>query len=96
VVVGGTPLLAAVAGRQRVIAELLLAKGADVRVRLPRGATLLNLAAVQGDVETMKLLLARGLDVAARDERGTTPLALALTAEQEEAAALLRARGAKE
>jgi ankyrin repeat protein len=95
-IVGGTPLLAAVVGKQKEIAEILIGKGADVRARLPAGGTLLHVAAARGDVAMIRFLLAQGLAVGDRDGRGRTPLDLAVQAEEEEAACVLQARAPKE
>src|SRR5207245_1726632 len=56
-VVGGTPLTAAVIGQQPAVAELFLAKGANVNAKHPSGASLLHLATALGDVDMMKLLV---------------------------------------
>ena len=59
-IVGGRPLQAAVAGKQKAVAALLLDKGASPKVLLPDGSTLLHLAAELGDAEMVELLLKRG------------------------------------
>jgi cytohesin len=87
---GGTPLQAAVAARQKAVAEVLLDKGAMVNARFPTGAVPLHLAAMLGDVEMVRLLLARGADRNAKDHAGRTPLQVATGAGNREAAALLR------
>ena len=58
-----TPLHAAVAGKRKDVAELLLAKGAKIDTKLPNGSTLLHLAAYLGDVDMTKLLLANKVEV---------------------------------
>lgn len=50
--------------------QALLAAGADARVRLPDGQTLLH----EAGPSTVPLLIAAGLDPAARDTQGNVPL----------------------
>ena len=56
------------------IAELLLAKGADVNAKTERGYVPLHAAADQGQAQLVNLLLANGADVHSRDRKGLTPL----------------------
>jgi hypothetical protein len=69
-----TPLLAAVAHKQRLAAERLLDGGADVNRVDPRYGTPVHAATGAGDVELLQLLLDRGGDVNARSAQGQTPL----------------------
>ena len=94
-VMTGTPLHAAVAGKNKDAAELLLAKGAKVDAPLPGGETALHLAAYLGDVETAKLLLANKADLNAKNLAGVTALQLAEREGRKEMAAFLRKEGAK-
>ncbi len=94
VFVGGRPLQAAVAGRQKVIAEMLLKKGASPKVLFPDGSTLLHVAVMLGDKEMAELLLKHGA-VDARNQKGQTALALAIEREEDELAELLRKHAAK-
>ncbi|NOS69789.1 MAG: hypothetical protein HOP33_07655 [Verrucomicrobia bacterium] len=67
-----TPLMYA-ARTNAVLAELLIKKGADVKVKGFMGGQALHSAAVKHNVEAMKVLLDNGADVNARDEGGATP-----------------------
>jgi len=69
-----TPLLAAVANKQRLAAERLLDGGADPNRVDPRYGTPVHAATGAGDVELLQLLLDRGGDVNARSAQGQTPL----------------------
>lgn len=62
-----TPLLAAVANKQRPAAERLLERGADPNRAHPRYGTAIHAATGAGDVEMLKLLIDRGGDVQARN-----------------------------
>ena len=72
---GETPLhFAALFGRKEV-AELLIAKGADVNAKdAVVGFTPLHRAAYHGRKEVAELLIAKGADVNAKDKYGGTPL----------------------
>ncbi len=94
-VMTGTPLHAAVAGKCKDVAELLLAKGAKVDAQFPSGATALHLAAYHGDIEMVKMLLANKADLNAKDNAGVTALRLAEREGRKEMAAFLRKQGAK-
>ena len=78
-----TPLHAALFGRRTETAKLLLAQGADVRVRrggkgLPReGWTALHYVAGYGFAELVEPLIDRGADIHGPDARGWTPLDVA-------------------
>jgi ankyrin repeat protein len=69
-----TPLLAAVANKQRRAAERLLDGGADPNRVHPRYGTAVHAAAGAGDVELLQLLLDRGGNVNASSAQGQTPL----------------------
>jgi ankyrin repeat protein len=69
-----TPLVAALAGRHFQTAEFLHHSGAHLDVRGTYGYTLLNSAALYGDVEMVQVLLDYQVDVNARDDHGWTPL----------------------
>ena len=56
------------------IAELLIAKGADVNARGFFGSTTLHGAALDGHKEIAELLITKGADVNAKDDGGDTPL----------------------
>lgn len=60
------------------VAELLIARGADVKSRDKRGrSTPLHATTTYGNVNVARILLAHGVEVNARDSRGQTPLAQA-------------------
>ena len=70
-----TPLHSAARFGREDLAELLVARGADVRTPdEPGGSTALHLAAQYGQVGVAKVLVARGADVNARTKFGKTPL----------------------
>jgi hypothetical protein len=69
-----TPLLAAVAHKQRLAAERLLDGGADPNRIDPRYGTPVHAATAAGEVELLQLLLDRGGDVNAGSAQGQTPL----------------------
>jgi len=60
------------------IAELLLAKGANLKATMKDGSTPLHLAAHQGDTEMIGFLVAKGADPKAVDMNGHTPLQIAV------------------
>jgi uncharacterized protein len=72
------------------IAELLLARGADVNAGAG-GTTALHGAALFGQPEMARWLLAHGAEAGARDYEGKTPLRVAEERDQAEVAAILRA-----
>jgi ankyrin repeat protein len=79
---GWTSLFEAVMppSKEPAITELLLAKGADVRVRDKNGQTPLHAAAIFGEEAHLCVLLNRGgAEIDARDTVGRTPLHLAQT-----------------
>jgi ankyrin repeat protein/uncharacterized protein YtpQ (UPF0354 family) len=84
---------AAIKGHKEV-AELLLAKGAEINSKGTKGETPLHLAASLGHVHVVKLLLGKGADVNAKAKDRVTPLHLAALEGTREVAALLLAKGA--
>jgi len=76
------------------IAELLIAKGADVNAKTKYGTTPLHTASDSGYKEIAELLIAKGADVNAKDEGGGTPLYSAAQDGHTEVAELLIAEGA--
>src|ERR1035438_8948319 len=79
---------------QTDIADLLIAKGANVDARDKSGATPLHQAALKGNLAFATLLLQHGADVNARDRDGATPLHNAALSGGSEMAALLLDKGA--
>src|SRR2546425_343290 len=91
---GNTPLhLAAVKGHKD-IAELLLAKHADVNAKENHGNTPLHWAAVKGYKEMAELLLANKAKVNTKDNNGRTPLHWAAVKGYKDMAELLLANKA--
>jgi cytohesin len=92
-----SPLHAALAEGHGDVAELLVAKGADVHARTVQGRTPLHFAVFYlKDRRVIELLLARGADVNARDKEGRTPLAFARAQRRPDLADLLRRHGGLE
>ena len=71
---GRTPLLHAAGRGRNQVAELLIAKGADVNAKGYRERTALHGAANGSWRGIAKLLIAKGADVNAKDRLGKTPL----------------------
>ena len=86
-----TPLLYA---DTKEIAELLIAKGADVDGMGVQGMTPLNMAASAGHAGIAELLISKGANVNAKDEDGWTPLLFAAFQGHKEFAELLISKGA--
>src|ERR1051325_2457583 len=92
---GVTPLHAALYGRKRDMAHLLIERRADVTMkrggqRFPRsGWTALHYAAAYGFVELIPLLIARGADIDAKDDEDRTPFMVASAEGQNAAAEIL-------
>jgi len=76
------------------IAELLIANGAEVDVKVD-GWTPLHLAAHWGQKEIAELFLANGSEVNVKNEDGKTPLDYAVRKNYTETADLLRKHGGK-
>ena len=70
----GTPLKLACANGHIKIAELLIAKGADMNAGGNEGGTALHGAAIGGHKEIVELLIEKGADVNAEGNEGGTPL----------------------
>ena len=69
-----TPLHIAAHEDHTEIAELLIAKGAEVNAKDKYGYTPMHIAAADGCKELAELLIAKGADVNARSEQRSTPL----------------------
>ena len=91
--IGALLIEAAIKG-QTQIADLLIAKGANVNARDKSGATPLHQAALKGNLGFAALLLQHGADVNARDGDGATPLHNAALSGHREVAELLLDKGA--
>jgi ankyrin repeat protein/beta-lactamase regulating signal transducer with metallopeptidase domain len=87
-------LFAAAACGQEGVAELLVAKGADVNTRNKYWVTPLHLACKKGYVDIARLLLANKARVDARTPKGWTPLHFAAENGHKDVAALLIDKGA--
>ena len=80
---------------QEKMAELLVARGADVRIEQAEGFTALHEAAQIGSETVVKLLLDAGANPSARAKDGRTPLGIARKERHEAVARLLESRGAR-
>jgi ankyrin repeat protein len=78
------------------MAELLLAKGADVNSPDTAGQTPLHVAVAGGHKALVELFLAKGANVNARGIKGATPLRVAIDTKQTEIIPLLRKKGARD
>lgn len=92
---GNTPLHWATVAGNNAIAELLIAKGAEVDAKNDNGNTPLSLATVTDDEPIAQLLIAKGADVNTKNNKRTTPLILAAFTGHKDVAQLLIAKGAK-
>ncbi|MGB2863329.1 MAG: ankyrin repeat domain-containing protein, partial [Sedimentisphaerales bacterium] len=92
---GTTPLDRAVVAGLKDIAELLIAKGADVNAKDNWDWTPLH-SAVYGNKDIVELLISEGANVNARDGASRTPLWYAKDKGNTEIVELLRKHGAKE
>jgi ankyrin repeat protein len=96
------PLHAALFGRRIEMAKLLVARGADVRIRRggtpwPRaGWTALHYAASLGSADLVALLIDSGAELNIRDAEGKTPLSIAAGARHPHVDEILRQHGATE
>ena len=91
---GSTPLHLAAANSHRDVAELLLARKADVNARANDGTTPLHQAAFDGSREIAAMLLAKNADVNAKDVHNCTPLHAAAAMGYKDVAELLLANKA--
>ncbi len=89
-----TALHAALAGRHRDVAELLLGHRADPNARQQGGFTALHSAAQHGDVAMIELLLGHGAEPGLAADDGRTALSLAMAGGHTAATELLRRAGA--
>lgn len=93
---GTTPLLQAINGGNTVLAEELIAKGADVNAKQETsGLTPLHGAARQGQKGIVELLIGKGAKVNARDSSQDTPLYHAERAGHHDIAQMLLLHGAE-
>ena len=81
--------------KQRQVAELLIAHGADVKARNATGGTALHDAALAGNREVVELLLDKGAEIDAREhDSGATALMVAAGFGRTEVVKALVGRGA--
>jgi uncharacterized protein len=73
-----TPLMVAAQHGHKAMAELLLARGADVNVQSREGFTALDEAALRGYTAVVEVLLAHHADVNATNNQGRTALSFAI------------------
>ena len=90
---GRTPLHNAARKGHKEIAELLIAKGANLDAKDKDGTTPLHITTLFGHKEIAELLIAKGADLDAQSKRGQTPLDMAIT--NPAIADLLRKHGGK-
>ncbi len=92
-----TPLLL-VCGQQlpgyKMVAEMLIKRGAYINDRDSQGFTPLLLSLTSGQFEVAELLIERGADVMARGKNGKSTLALAEASGNAKIIALLQDKGA--
>jgi len=81
--------------KHKEVAELLIAKGADVNAKNKFGWTPLYWTAYGGHKEIVELFIAKGAAVNAKDDDGRTPLDMAIDFNHTETADLLRKHGGK-
>jgi ankyrin repeat protein len=91
---GEGPLHAAARGGHVHVVEVLIAHGADPRVKALYGSTALHVAVERSQLATARVLLKSGSDVNARDVFGRTPLHQAALQGDRELVALLLDQGA--
>ena len=91
---GGTPLFYAVLTGHNDVVEYLLLKGANITVVTVKGSTILETAAVAGNVDAGRLLGKRIGDINKADRDGSTPLDFAIFAGQRDYVAYLISEGA--
>jgi uncharacterized protein len=97
---GWTPLHLASFFGHREVANLLLARGADVNARskstrFAKENTPLHAAAANRQIGVAEVLIAHGADVNARDASGFTPLALAANSKNDLMVVILLEKGAQ-
>ncbi|MBK5291893.1 MAG: ankyrin repeat domain-containing protein [Acidobacteriia bacterium] len=78
---GQSALMAAASGGHLAAVELLLARGADAKVRSGGGFTVLHMAAMRHNLAIVKALLAKGAEANAQEFRGLTPLMIAASSD---------------
>jgi ankyrin repeat protein len=91
---GSAPLHKAAQAGQMVVAQFLLANGADVVARNRSGQTALHLAAANGHKAMVELLLSHKANIQAGDNSPNTPLHLAVEKGFKSVAEVLLAHGA--
>jgi ankyrin repeat protein len=91
---GETPLHWAAKSNSRDVAELLIAKGADVNAEDKYGNTPLFAAVESNSRDVVELLIAKGVNVNAEDKYGNMPLLVAAKSNSKDMAELLIAKGA--
>src|ERR1700722_18605705 len=72
--VSDTPLQYAAQSGNLRLASILIAGGAQVNSKGPRGRTALHAAAVNGRLDMLRLLIEKGADLNTRDAEGASPL----------------------
>ena len=90
---GWTPLHWAAISGGNEIAELLIAKGADLEKKDDSGETPLHVASFHGIKEMAELLIAKGADVEGKNNKGSTPLIYATARAHSEFVKMLISKG---
>jgi ankyrin repeat protein len=84
------------ASKVPLVAELLIAKGADINAKdVHDGGTPLTWAIIRGKLALAELLIAKGADINAKDKHGNTPLMWAIVEGTPAFANLLIQKGAE-
>ncbi|KAK4083751.1 uncharacterized protein Triagg1_1413 [Trichoderma aggressivum f. europaeum] len=91
---GWTPLMVASMSEHLLMAELLLAEGADIEAKDDRGRTALSLAVFRAGESMVDFLITRGAKVNFHDNDGNTPLLTAIDHRDKALVQLLLTRGA--
>lgn len=86
---GNTALIITCATEQPAVAQLLIAKGADVDLANNAGETALMHAVAHGDEKTVQLLIAKGASIHAATNEGKTVLEFAQEVQNKDIIALL-------
>jgi ankyrin repeat protein len=95
IIEGRTPLHLAARNGHKEIAELLIAKGANVNMRDNYGSTALHWAAANNNKPVAEALLSKGAEINARSNNGAIPLHTAAMWGNRDLAEFLVAKGAE-
>jgi len=90
-----TPLQYAAQSGNLRMASILIAGGAQLNTKAPKGRTSLHAAVANGRLDMLRLLIEKGADLNARDAEGASPLDDAVWRGSLDAVAILLAHGAR-